>query len=98
MIRTSTAILAALTLGACASQIGYHAGDLADANRHHGDAVRQNIAAQTVTPEGSSAEVVASGARATKAVRAHAADTVEKPASASTTSTGTGGAAGGQGQ
>jgi hypothetical protein len=93
MIRTTIAILTTICLGACASQIGYHAGDLADANRHHGDAVRQNIATQTVTPEGSSAEVVASGARVNKAVRAHASDTVEKPVSASTTGAGSGGSA-----
>ena len=93
MIRTTTAILAALALGACASQIGYSTGD---GNRHLGDAVRQNIAAQTANPEGSSAEVVASGARVSKAVGAHASDTVEKPGSSSTTSTGSSSA--GQGQ
>jgi hypothetical protein len=85
MIRTTSALLAALALGACASEIGYHAGDLADANRSLGESVRQNIAAQTVNPQGSTADVIASGARATKAVQAHSADKVEKPGSASTT-------------
>jgi hypothetical protein len=88
MIRTTTAILAALALGACATEIGSHDDAI------FGDAVRQNIAAQTVNPEGSSADVVTSGARVDKAVRAHASDTVEKPGASSTTSVGSSGAAG----
>ena len=94
MIRTTTASLAALAFCGCASQIGYHSGDLAEANHGLGDAVLRNIAAQTVNPEGSSADVVASGARVSRAVNAHASDTVEKPATASTTSAGASASAG----
>jgi hypothetical protein len=88
MIKTTSAFLALLALGACASEIGYHTGSLSAANEQHGDAVRQNIAAQTVNPAGSSADVTASGARVSKAVQAYTADKVEKPGSAGTTSVG----------
>lgn len=81
MIRTTTAILAAFALGACATEVGNYG----EANEVFGDAVRQNIAAQTVNPQGSSADVAASGARAVKANQAYAADKVEKPATAGTT-------------
>ncbi len=76
MIRTTTAILAALALGACATETGAYG----DASGVFGDAVRQNIAAQTVNPQGSSADVAASAARAAKANQAYVADKVEKPA------------------
>jgi hypothetical protein len=79
MIRTTSALIAVLSLGACASQIGYHAGDLAEANARFGETVRNNIAVQTVNPEGSSVDVTASGSRTAKAVQAYAADKVEKP-------------------
>jgi type IV pilus biogenesis protein CpaD/CtpE len=96
MIKTSALLLLALGLGACASQIGYHAGDLQAANEQLGQAVQQNIAAQTVNPQGSSEPVVASGARTAKAVAAYQADKVEKPKSAGTTSVETtGGGTGG---
>jgi len=95
MIKTSALLLLALGLGACASQIGYHAGDLQAANEQLGQAVHQNIAAQTVNPSGSSEPVVASGARAAKAVAAYQADTVEKPKSSGTTPAGTTAASGG---
>jgi hypothetical protein len=76
MIRTTTAILALLVLGACSHDIGAY-GDASDV---FGNAVRQNIAAQTVNPQGSSADVTASAARVAKANKAYAADQVEKPA------------------
>jgi hypothetical protein len=84
MIKTTTAILATLALGACASEIGSRG----DASHVFGDAVRQNIAAQTVNPQGSSADVAASAARAALANQAYTTDRVEKPAAASTLSTG----------
>jgi hypothetical protein len=96
MIRTSALLLLALGLGACASQIGYHAGDLQAANEQLGQAVQQNITAQTVNPQGSSEPIVASGARTAKAVAAYQTDKVEKPKSASTTAVeATSGATGG---
>ena len=79
MIRTTTLLVAAFSLGACASQTGYHSGDLAEANARFGETVRNNIAVQTVNPEGSSADVAASGARVSRAVQAYSADKVEKP-------------------
>jgi hypothetical protein len=82
MIRTTTAIFAALALGACATETGAY-GDAKDV---FGDSVRQNIAAQTVNPQGSSADVTASAARAAKANQAYTADKVEKPAATGTTS------------
>jgi len=80
MIRIASSVFAALALGACASQIGYHADELAEANTRFGEAVRNNIAVQTVNPEGSTADVTASGARTAKAVQAYTTDKVEKPA------------------
>jgi hypothetical protein len=85
MIRTAALLTLVLGLGACASQIGYFGGK-ARANEQLGQAVRQNIAVQTVNPQGSSEPVVASGARTGKAVAAYVADKVEKPKQAGTTS------------
>jgi hypothetical protein len=96
MIRTTTLFLAALSLGACASQIGYHAGDLAEANARFGETVRNNIAVQTVNPEGSSADVTASDARVARAVQAYSADKVEKPAPPGTLTIRSNESAGGQ--
>jgi hypothetical protein len=84
MIKVTSALLAALALGACASQVGYHVGDLSEANARFGESVRNNMAVQTVNPEGSSADVAASAARAAKAVTAYTTDTVEKPGSPGT--------------
>jgi len=84
MIKAAVLLLPLLGLGACASQMGYHMGDLRAANEQLGQAVRQNIAAQTVNPQGSSEAVVASGARAASAVTAYTKDNVEHPTSATT--------------
>jgi hypothetical protein len=84
MIRIASSVFAALALGACASQIGYHADELAEANTRFGESVRNNIAVQTVNPEGSAADITTSGARAAKAIEAYIADKVEKPAVSST--------------
>lgn len=91
MIKTTSALIALLALGACASELG-----LTEGGARLGDAVRQNIAAQTVNPQGSSADVVASGARTSKAVQAYNADTVEKPATPGTMSIQSGGGSTGQ--
>jgi hypothetical protein len=77
MIKASFLLLPVLALGACASQIGQF-GDPA-ANEQFGKAVRQNIAAQTVNPSGSTEAVVANGARTAAAVKSYQTDTVEKP-------------------
>jgi hypothetical protein len=84
MIKATSALLAALALGACASQAGYHVGDLAEANARFGESVRNNIAVQTVNPQGSSADVASSAARAAKAVTAYTGDKVDKPAAPGT--------------
>lgn len=86
MIKAAALLPLVLVLGACASQTGYHTGNLSAANEQLGQAVQQNIAAQTVNPQGSSEPVVASGARTAKAVAAYNADKVEKPKSAGTMS------------
>jgi hypothetical protein len=84
MIKATSALFAALALGACASQIGHHTGDLAGAHARLGQAVRTNIAVQTVNPEGSSADVAASAARTAAAVKDYQTDNVEKPSGAGT--------------
>lgn len=93
MIKTAALLTLVLGLGACASQIGLHAGGLSAANEQLGQAVQQNIAAQTVNPQGSSEPVVASGARTGKAVAAYTADKVEKPKQVGTMSSSSGGGA-----
>lgn len=95
MIKITSVLLAAMSLGACASEIGLHSGDLAKNNAMFGEAVRNNIAVQTVNPAGSSADVTASGARVAKANQAYTTDKVEKPASPNTMLI-TSGTAGGQ--
>ena len=86
MIKAALTIIPILALGACASTVGTYGGDLAKANEQLGFAVRQNIAAQTVNPGGSTQPVVAGGARAALAVGAYQADQVESPGTASTMS------------
>lgn len=86
MIKASFLLLPILALGACASQIGYFGGDDVAANEQLGQAVRQNIAAQTVNPSGSSEAVVTDGSRVSAAVKRYQTDTVEQPG-ASTGST-----------
>ncbi len=56
------------------------------ANEQLGQAVRQNMVAQTVNPQGSSAAVVASGARTAAAVSDYQKDQVEPPGTAGTLS------------
>lgn len=75
----------ALVLGGCASEIGQHGGSLAQVHAAFGDAVRHNIAVQTVNPEGSTEPVASSAARSSAAVAAYYADEVEKPRSPGTT-------------
>lgn len=96
MIKVTSALLAVLALGACASQVGYHIGDLEEANARFGESVRNNIAVQTVNPQGSSAEVAASAARAAKAVNAYTTDKVDKPAAPGTMTIQASGNTGGQ--
>lgn len=86
MIKTTSAMIALLALGACASEIGKSAF-----SERFGDAVRQNIAAQTVNPQGSSADVTASGARTAKAVDAYNKDAVAKPTNPDTMALSSGG-------
>ena len=88
MIRAILLLPLVVGAGACASQIGYHTGKLAAANEQLGQAVQQNIAAQTVNPQGSTAPVVADGARAALAVNSYKTDKVEKPQGLTTLSSG----------
>lgn len=84
MIKTVLLLPLVVGLGACASQIGYHAGGLAAANEQLGQAVQQNIAAQTVNPQGSTEPVTGDGSRAALAVNRYKTDKVEKPKPLST--------------
>ncbi len=91
---TSILILPAFALAGCASEIGHHAGGLAATHEAFGDAVRHNIAVQTVNPDGSSEDVSAGAARTAAAVAAYRADEVEKPQAPGTMSIQTGGGSG----
>jgi hypothetical protein len=73
------ALLGAATLGACAHQVGHYDFYTDDANLILGEAVNQNIAAQTVNPDGAAGDVEASGARVGLAQQRYRADNVEKP-------------------
>lgn len=79
MIKTFALTSLALTLGACASTGEIGISDAFDGSATFGQSVRQNIAAQTVTPVPSTEPVEASGERVAKAVDAYQADKVEKP-------------------
>jgi type III secretory pathway lipoprotein EscJ len=84
MIKAAFLLPIVLGLGACASQIGYHGGELAAANEQLGQAVAQNIAAQTVNPQGSTAALVINSERLAHALDNYKTDKVEQPSSAST--------------
>ena len=77
MIRTALLLVPILGLGACASQIGHYGGSLEKANQQLGFAVRQNIAAQTVNPQGATGDVIVSAERAAQAVDKYRSDQVE---------------------
>jgi hypothetical protein len=91
----------AIALSACASQVGHYEFYSDEANMVFGESVNQNIAAQTVNPDGAEGDVAASGARVGLAQERYRADKVEKPRPAgtlqSTTQTGQGPGSGGQG-
>ena len=87
MIKAAVLLTLALGLGACASEIGYHGGKLGAANEQLGQAVAQNIAAQTVNPQGSTeTTLVIDGQRVAGAVNDYKTDKVERPAPMSTLS------------
>jgi hypothetical protein len=79
MIKAALILLPVLGLGACASEIGAFGGDGFAANQQLGQAVRQNIAAQTVNPTPSGSPVIADATRTVDAVTAYRKDAVEKP-------------------
>jgi hypothetical protein len=79
MIKAALLLLPVLGLGACASEIGAFGGDSYAANQQLGQAVRQNIAAQSVNSSPSSSPVVADATRTVDAVTAYRKDAVEKP-------------------
>jgi hypothetical protein len=89
------ALLASLSLTACANQVGRPDFLSEQTDVAFGAAVNQNIAAQTVNPDGADGDVEASGARVGKAVARYQTDTVEKPKDPGTLSIQTGG--GGEG-
>jgi type IV pilus biogenesis protein CpaD/CtpE len=84
MIRTALLLVPVLGLGACANHIGNYGGSLEKANEQLGFAVRQNIAAQTVNPQGATGDVVVSAERTAHAVDKYRADTVDSAGSAGT--------------
>lgn len=80
MIRTIIAIGAALALSACATnEVGDPDIFSPQSQRDFGKAVEQNIAAQTVDPDGAEGDVEASGARVGSAQQRYRDDKVEKP-------------------
>ena len=84
MIRTALLLVPVLGLGACASHIGDYGGSLEKANQQLGYAVRQNIAAQTVNPQGATGDVVVSAERTAHAVDNYRTDHVKDAGSAGT--------------
>lgn len=80
MIRTALILLPVFGLGACATEIGAFGGDSYAANQQLGQAVRQNIAAQSVNATPSSEPPLADAKRTADAVTAYRTDAVEKPA------------------
>jgi type IV pilus biogenesis protein CpaD/CtpE len=84
MIRTVLLLAPVLGLGACASHVGNYGGSLEKANQQLGFAVRQNIAVQTVNPDGASGDVVVSAERAARAVDSYRADNVASAGPAGT--------------
>jgi len=84
MIRTALLLVPVLGLGACASHIGNYGGSLEKANNQLGFAVRQNIAAQTVNPQGATGDVVVSAERAAHAIDNYRSDNVESAGGAAT--------------
>lgn len=96
MIRKLLVTASALALSACATEVGYSEFYSDDVNMVFGSSVAQNIAAQTVNPDGVDGDVTASGARVGTAQDRYRADKVEKPKAASTRqSTQSGGGQGG---
>lgn len=79
MIRTVLILASAVALSACANQVGHRDFLTDDTDVVFGASVNQNIAAQTVNPDGASGDVEASGARVGLAVGRYQTDTVEKP-------------------
>ena len=76
--------ISAFGLAGCSHQVGLPDFYPAETEARFGDAVRQNIAAQTVNPNAPDGELTASGARTAIAQERYEEDKVEKPSSAST--------------
>lgn len=77
-----------LCLGGCAHEVGLPDFYAAETEEKFGAAVRQNIAAQTVNPDGATGALVASGARTAEAQKRYEEDDVEEPATTNTLSSG----------
>lgn len=83
-----TTVSAAALLGACANQIGEPDYFSEQTQEVFGDAVRQNIAAQTVNPDAPTRTgLERGGARAGLAYERYLKDEVEPPAGVETSST-----------
>jgi type IV pilus biogenesis protein CpaD/CtpE len=95
MIRTLLASASALTLCACATETGRYEFYSDEANVQFGSSVEQNIAAQTVNPDGAEGDVTANGQRVGTAQERYRADKVEKPKPAGTLQSTTSGQGGG---
>ncbi|MGE0408459.1 MAG: hypothetical protein AB7P23_04255 [Amphiplicatus sp.] len=96
MIKTVIASAAALCLSACATgEIGDPDIFSPQSQQAFGKAVNQNIAAQTVNPDGAAGDVEASGARVGAAQERYRQDQVEKPRTIGTRQSGQSG--GGEG-
>lgn len=84
MTRFITAFVSLIALSGCAHEVGLPDFYAAETEAKFGDAVRQNIAAQTVNPDAPEGELTASGARTAIAQDRYEKDDVEKPKGAST--------------
>ncbi|GJL94637.1 MAG: hypothetical protein DHS20C05_10420 [Hyphococcus sp.] len=85
-MKHSVKILVSLfALSGCAHEVGLHDYYPEEVKAKFGEAVRQNIAAQTVNPDAPSGDgVTASGARTAIAQERYENDEVEKPRSENT--------------
>ncbi len=78
-------VVVAISLSGCAHEVGLPDFYAAETEAKFGDAVRQNIAVQTVNPNAPTGEALtASGPRTAIAQQRYEEDDVEKPATTST--------------
>lgn len=87
-------IASTIVLSGCTHEVGLPDFYATETEEKFGVAVRQNIAAQTVNPNGAEGDLSASGARTAEAIKRYLEDDVEEPAITNTLSSGSGNGSG----